>query len=95
VVQATPIGGPGDEIPVRVHHRGSKVEASERDHVGKWSSPPVDTHDVDEACLVIELKPNPWAPTPHPLIAPASHHPYVLSLNEAAVPNPEAKPGKK
>ena len=83
VLQVTPIGGPGDEIPVRIHDKGATVKPTERDQLSPWKSPPVDLANVTPACVLVTLVPNPWAPTPHPLIAPPSYYAYSVTLKAA------------
>jgi hypothetical protein len=87
----TPIGGPGDEIPVRVHHASATVKPTERDQLSPWRTPAVNLADVTPACIVVALVPNPWAPTPHPLLAPPGLFEYSVSLH-AAREKPQQKP---
>ena len=87
VLQATPKGGPGDEIPVRVHAAAAEVAPSERDQKSPWTSLPVDLTNTTPACIVVTLVPNPWAPTPHPVIAAPSYAEYRVTL-KAAPPAP-------
>ncbi len=82
-LSVTPMGGPGDEIPVRVYPKGSAVKPSERDQLSPWSSPAVALADVSPACVTVTLVPNPWAPTPHPLLAPPSYFKYSVTLEAA------------
>ncbi len=78
VLQVTPIGGPDDGIPVRVHAGGS-FQASPRDVKSPWKSAEVPLGSApDSACVKLELVPNPWAPTPHPRVAPAGDQEYVV-----------------
>ena len=84
VLQVTPYGGPADQIPVRVHHASSKVKASPRDVKGAWKSPVVELGGVTEkACVSLRLVPNPWAPTPHPRVAPAGAEEYTVRVEPA------------
>ena len=83
VLQVTPMGGPGDEIPVRVHDKSANVKPTERDQLSPWRSPPVDLAHVAPACVLVTLVPNPWAPTPHPSIAPPSYYAYSVTLRAA------------
>ena len=71
-LQATPLGGPSDKIPVRVHGGRQGIEFTERDQPSPWRGPPTDASE--NPCIKLELVANPWAPRPHPLIAPASDH---------------------
>jgi serine/threonine-protein kinase len=88
VLQVTPIGGPGDEIPVRVHGALAAITPSERDQKSPWTSPAVDLAATTPACLVVTLVPNPWAPTPHPLLATPSYTQYSVTLK----PSPSTVP---
>ena len=90
VLQVTPLGGPGDEIPVRVHGALAVVTPSERDQKSPWTSPVVDLGATAPACLVVTLVPNPWAPTPHPLLATPSYAQYTVTLKAA----PSTEPSK-
>jgi len=79
VLQVTPLAGPDREVPVRVHHAGAHdVQASARDVIGVWQSTPMDPAAGAPACVQLSLVPNPWAPTPHPLVAPAGEEPYLV-----------------
>jgi len=79
VLQVTPIGGPDDGIPVRVHGARETFQASPRDVKSPWKGPerPVDS-TPGSTCLKLELVPNPLAPTPHPRVAPAGDEEYVV-----------------
>lgn len=90
VLQVTPIGGPGDEIPVRVHDSAAKVTPSDRDQKSPWTSPVVDLATTSPACLMVTLVPNPWAPTPHPLTAAPSYTEYRVKLQSAPAAVTEA-----
>ena len=77
VLQVVPLAGDDFEVPVRVHRNGARdVPASVRDVVGVWESSALDPSAGRPACIQITLVPNPWAPTPHPLLAPAGEEPY-------------------
>jgi serine/threonine-protein kinase len=77
VLQVTPLAGADAEVPVRVHPAGAKdVQASPRDVRGAWQSTVMDPSAGRPSCVQLALVPNPWAPTPHPLIAPAGEEPY-------------------
>jgi len=90
VLQVTPLGGPGDEIPVRVHDTAALVTPSERDQKSPWTSPVVDLGATTPACLMVTLVPNPWAPTPHPLLATPSYTQYSVTLKAAPSTPPPA-----
>jgi len=76
VLQVTPKGGPSDGIPIRVHAAGTKLDPTlKHDIAGTWKSPAAD-RTVGDACLQLELVPNPLAPTPLPTVAPASKDEY-------------------
>lgn len=95
VLQVTPIGGPGNEIPVRLHDAAAEVTLSERDQKSPWTSPAVDLAATSPACVVVTLVPNPWAPTPHPLTVPPSYTPYRVALKAAPAPSsPPPKPAR-
>jgi serine/threonine-protein kinase len=77
VLQVTPLAGDDSDVPVRVHHAGARdVTASARDVIGVWQSKVLDPAAGRPACIQLSLVPNPWAPTPHPLLAPAGEEPY-------------------
>ncbi len=77
VLQVTPLAGADLDVPVRVHHGSAKdVQASTRDVVGTWRSTALDPSAGRAPCVQLVLVPNPWAPTPHPLLAPAGEEPY-------------------
>jgi hypothetical protein len=77
VLQVTPLAGEDSDVPVRVHHAGARdVTASARDVIGVWQSKVLDPAAGRPACIQLSLVPNPWAPTPHPLLAPAGEEPY-------------------
>ena len=85
VLQVTPLAGDDLDVPARVHHAAARgVEASPRDVLGAWQSTVLDPAAGPPACIRLELVPNPWAPTPHPLLAPAGDEPYWVEA--AAVP---------
>jgi eukaryotic-like serine/threonine-protein kinase len=84
VLQVTPLAGDDFEVPVRVHRAGTHdVEASPRDVVGTWRSTLLDPAAGRPACIQLALVPNPWAPTPHPLVAPAGEEPYWVEVEAA------------
>lgn len=77
VLQVTPLSGADLDVPVRVHHAAVKdVQASPRDVVGTWQSTVMDPAAGRPSCVQLSLVPNPWAPTPHPLLAPAGEEAY-------------------
>jgi serine/threonine-protein kinase len=81
VLQVTPLAGDDFEVPVRVHHGGARdVQASPRDVIGTWHSTVMDPAAGRRACIQLVLVPNPWAPTPHPLLAPAGDEPYFVEV---------------
>jgi serine/threonine protein kinase len=85
VLQVLPLAGADLEVPVRVHHAAARgVQASDRDVVGTWQSTEMDPSAGRKPCLQLSLIANPWAPTPHPLVAPAGEEPYSVEL--VAVP---------
>lgn len=81
VLRVTPHGGPDDGVPVRVHGPGSDTHASERDVEGEWTSADIDT-SAKQACLELTLVPNPWAPQPHPTVAPAGEQEYTVRVEQ-------------
>jgi serine/threonine-protein kinase len=84
VLQVLPLAGADLEVPVRVHRAGSRdVELSARDAVGAWHSTPMDPSAGRRPCIQLSLVPNPWAPTPHPLVAPAGEEPYTVQVTLA------------
>ena len=85
MLQVVPLAGDDFEVPVRVHRSGTRdVQASARDVIGDWQSTVMDPSAGRPACIQVSLVPNPWAPTPHPLLAPAGEEPYWVEA--AAVP---------
>ncbi len=81
VLQVMPLAGDDFEVPVRVHRTGTRdVPASVRDVVGVWQSTVLDPSAGRPACIQLSLVPNPWAPTPHPLLAPAGEEPYWVEV---------------
>lgn len=81
VLQVTPLAGADVDVPVRLHRpRASEVQASPRDHLGPWQSTSMDPSAGRPACIQLSLVPNPWAPTPHPLVAPAGGELYTVKL---------------
>jgi eukaryotic-like serine/threonine-protein kinase len=83
VLEVVPLSGPDLEIPVRVHRAGSRdVQPSPRDVIGTWHSTIMDPSAGQPACIRLSLVPNPWAPTPHPLVAPAGEEPYWVELGK-------------
>jgi tRNA A-37 threonylcarbamoyl transferase component Bud32 len=84
VLQVLPLAGADLEVPVRVHRAGSRdVQLSARDVVGAWQSTPMDPSQGRRPCIQLSLVPNPWAPTPHPLVAPAGEEPYTVRVTPA------------
>lgn len=77
-LSVTPLRGPRDKIPLRVHGGRTPQETTERDQPSPWKSPPVDL--AEDPCVVLELVPNPWAPRPHPVVPPASDHEWRVEL---------------
>jgi hypothetical protein len=85
VLQVTPLAGDDAEVPVRVHRAGARdVQASARDSIGTWQSTVMDPAAGRKACVQLALVPNPWAPTPHPFLAPSGEEPYFVEV--VAVP---------
>jgi tRNA A-37 threonylcarbamoyl transferase component Bud32 len=81
VLQVLPLAGEDFEVPVRVHRAGTRdVTTSARDAVGGWQSTAMDPNAGRRPCLQLALVPNPWAPTPHPLQAPAGEEPYFVEV---------------
>ena len=81
VLQVTPLAGAELDVPVRLHRTAAnEVKPSPRDHLGAWRSTPLDPAAGRPACIQLELVPNPWAPTPHPLVAPAGEEAYTVKL---------------
>jgi serine/threonine-protein kinase len=81
VLQVMPLAGSDLEVPVRVHRGGTRdVPPSPRDAVGVWQSTPIDPAAGRPACIQLSLVPNPWAPTPHPLLPPAGEEPYWVEV---------------
>jgi serine/threonine protein kinase len=79
VLQVTPKSGPDSGIPVRVH-RGAPPAPSDRDVAGPHRTRPVSTTSGERACVELTLVPNPWAPPPLPLVAPAGREHYVVRV---------------
>ncbi len=85
----TPLGGPKDKIPVRLHGGRRGFALSERDQPSPWRGPATDLSS--SPCIQLELTPNPLAPRPHPIIAPATDHQWRVVLEPAS---PEALPSE-
>jgi eukaryotic-like serine/threonine-protein kinase len=84
VLQVLPLAGADLEVPVRVHRAGARdVQGSARDVIGVWQSTVMNPAEGPKACIQLSLVPNPWAPTPHPLIAPAGEEPYLVEVAPA------------
>jgi serine/threonine protein kinase len=84
VLQVVPLAGDDLEVPFRVHRQGAPdVHASARDVLGTWQSSSMTPSASRPACIQLTLVPNPWAPTPHPLLAPAGEEPYFVELAAA------------
>jgi len=84
VLQVVALAGEDFEVPVRVHRVGARdVPPSVRDVVGAWQSTIMDPAKGRPACIQLSLVPNPWAPTPHPLVAPAGEEPYWVEVSTA------------
>jgi len=81
VLEVTPLSGPDQGIPVRVHPPGVKVPPSARDVVGTLESAVINREPAVPACLKLTLIPNPWAPTPHPSVPPAGNEEYVVDVS--------------
>ncbi|HLV21051.1 MAG TPA: serine/threonine-protein kinase [Polyangiaceae bacterium] len=80
-LEVTPRGTGLDGIPVRVHHPNEKMKKTPTDRVSPWQSPTVKgTNPEERACVEVRLTPNPLAPTPHPLVAPASRDVYTVRV---------------
>jgi len=74
----TPIAGPQHKIPVRVHGERKGFEQTARDQPGPFTGPATDLSL--SPCIRLELTPNPLAPLPHPIVAPASDHEWRVTL---------------
>jgi hypothetical protein len=84
VLQVTPNGGPANGIPVRVHRRGVGLPGdAKHDVAGPWQSPPA-PRGLGEACVKLELVPNPHTALPHPVVAPSGDEEYTVRVE--AVP---------
>ena len=90
-LRVLPLRGPQHKIPVRIHGGRRGFEVSERDSQSPWTSAPVDLSQ--SPCLVLELVPNPLAPLPHPVVAPASEHEWRIELSQP--PSPTAAGSKQ
>jgi len=83
VLQVTPLSGPDHDVPVRVQRLGAGVKASETDAVGSYQAADIPLSGDTPACLSLALVPNPWAPTPQPLVAPAGDEEYSVRAEAA------------
>jgi serine/threonine-protein kinase len=80
VLQVTPVGGPANGIPMRLHSRNAKLPADAKNDVaGAWTSEPA-PRGLAEVCIKIELVPNPYAPLPQPVIAPSGDEEYTVRV---------------
>jgi len=59
------------------------VKASETDAVGSYQAADIPLSGDTPACLSLALVPNPWAPTPQPLVAPAGDEEYSVRAEAA------------
>lgn len=77
-LRLTPLGGPEHKIPVRLHGGRGGIPENERDIPGPWFGPW--TELSASPCVQLELTPNPFAPTPHPIVPPLSDHLWRVEL---------------
>jgi serine/threonine-protein kinase len=80
-LEVTPVGGPLDGVPVRLHRSLAGIDASPRDAALPWRSPAVDAA-AGSACVKLTLVPNPWSTLPHPAVAPASDDEWSVRVSE-------------
>ena len=80
VLQVTPVGGPSDGIPTRVHHRGTALPKDAKHDVAGAFQSTAAPRGVAETCVKLELVPNPHAPLPHPAIAPSGDEEYTVRV---------------
>jgi tRNA A-37 threonylcarbamoyl transferase component Bud32 len=78
VLEVTPLGGPTDGIPVRVHHARGHGVVNERDLRSPWKGPVI--AKPGNACLSITLTRDVWSDPPLPHVPPASDHEYVVRI---------------
>jgi serine/threonine-protein kinase len=78
VLEVTPIGGPGDGVPVRVHHLSAKGQVTERDARSPWTGPKIPAGQ--KACVSITLTRDIWSSPPMPRVAPAGDQEYIVRV---------------
>jgi serine/threonine-protein kinase len=83
VLEATPIVGGDEGVPVRVH-ADARGKAGSMDAVSPWRSAAVAGDGVSPRCLRVRLATDPWAPERVPGVPAAGSEPYVVEAE--AVP---------
>jgi hypothetical protein len=77
-LEVTPLGGPTDGIPLRVHHTRAQGTVSQIDVKGPWKGPVITK--LGTACLSVTLTRDTWSSPPLPILAPASDHEYIVRV---------------
>lgn len=78
VLEATPLGGPTDGIPVHIHHARGHGAVSDHDVKSPWKGPLIKS--PGSACLSVTLARDGWADPPLPHVPPASDQEYVVRV---------------
>jgi hypothetical protein len=79
-LEVTPIGGPNDRIPVRVHPASAQGTVTERDLRGKWQGQPFDVGASEKRCVSLTLVRDVWSEPPLPKVPAASDQTYTVRL---------------
>ncbi len=78
VLEVTPLRGPLEGAPVRVHTTPGK--ASPTDVVSPWLSAPVAPDGDTPRCLRVRLAPDPWTPDAATPVPSGGPEPYVIEV---------------
>jgi hypothetical protein len=79
VLEVTPLGGPADGIPVRIHPSAANGTPSERDVRSPWAGPALKEGTF---CVSLTLSRDVWSSPPLPLVPPAGDQEYLVRLVE-------------
>jgi serine/threonine-protein kinase len=78
VLEVTPLGGPTDGMPVRVHHVAAHGSVSERDVKSPYQGSRL---RLPTACVSLTLTRDVWATPPLPRVAEAGDQEYVVRVD--------------
>jgi len=79
VLEVTPLGGPTDGIPMRVHPANAKGAVTERDVKSPWVGPKI-RGSTKPPCVSLTLARDVWSSPPLPSVPPASDQDYTVRL---------------